>query len=87
MFSLQPPRHIPTLPNEYEGMTMTMIKLSDDLMRGIPAIAEFLGKSPKEVYNQAKRGHWPLFKVGDVWHGRRTTLIAHIRKLENGEVV
>jgi len=58
-------------------------KLADDLLDGVPAIAEFTGWSQRQVYYMAERGLLPLFKVSErKWSGRKSTLRKHIDALE-----
>jgi len=59
--------------------------LADDLLEGVAAIATFTGFKPRRVFYLAERGMLPLFKVGNRWCGRRSTLIQHIVRLEAGE--
>jgi hypothetical protein len=66
-------------------------ELKDDLLTGVPAIAAFLGKSPRQVYYLAEtedlpaEQKLPLFKIGSIWHARRSKLVEHIAKLEGGK--
>jgi hypothetical protein len=54
-----------------------MENLADDLLDGVPAIANFTGWPPRRVYYLAEKGLIPLFKVGDRWCGRKSTLRRH----------
>jgi excisionase family DNA binding protein len=57
--------------------------LADDLLTGVGEIAAFTGLTKREVYHLAPKGRLPVFKVGDrKWCARRSTLRAHIEKLE-----
>ena len=56
--------------------------LADDLIEGVQAISEFTGQTPRRVYYLAENGFLPLFKMGNIWCGRRSTLIRHFAKLE-----
>jgi excisionase family DNA binding protein len=61
--------------------------LADDLLTGVEAIAAFTGLTKREIYHLAPKGRLPLFKVGRrKWCGRRSTLRAHIEKLEAANV-
>jgi hypothetical protein len=59
--------------------------LADDLLEGVAAIATFTGFKPRRVFYLAENGKLPLFKVGNRWCGRKSTLIEHIARLEAGE--
>jgi hypothetical protein len=52
--------------------------LADDLLSGVPAIAEFTGRPSRRVYYLAEKKLIPLFKVGDRWCGRKSTLRPHL---------
>ena len=63
------------------------IELADDLLTGVEQIAAFTGLTKREVYHLAPKGKLPVFKVGDrKWCARKSTLKAHIEKLEAGHV-
>jgi hypothetical protein len=59
--------------------------LADDLLEGVAAIATFTGFKPRRVFYLAENGKLPLFKVGNRWCGRRSTLLDYFAKLEAGE--
>jgi hypothetical protein len=59
--------------------------LADDLLEGVGRIAKFMGIKPRRVFYLAEAGRLPLFKMGNRWCGRKSTLIDHIAKLERGE--
>jgi hypothetical protein len=59
-----------------------MKALADDLLDGAEAISAFTGWSKRRVFYLLEGGALPGFKVGNRWHARRTTLTAHIAKLE-----
>jgi hypothetical protein len=61
------------------------VVLADDLLEGVSQIAAFTGFKPRRVFYLAENGKLPLFKVGNRWCGRRSTLIDHIARLEAGE--
>ena len=56
--------------------------LADDLLDGVPEIAAFTGYSERRVYYLAEKKLLPLFKVGDRWTGRKSTLRKHYSNLE-----
>jgi hypothetical protein len=66
-----------------EFVSMEM-KLSDDLMVGAKPIAEWLGLPVRQVFYLAEMGRLPLFKMGKLWAGRKSTLKQHIETLERG---
>jgi hypothetical protein len=66
-----------------EGQT----SLSDDLLQGIRAIAEFTGFPERQVFYLAEKQRLPLFKIGSRWCARRSTLLAYIANLEKAAVV
>jgi hypothetical protein len=39
-------------------------RLADDLLRGAPAIADFLGTTNAAVYHIHRKGHLPIGKLG-----------------------
>lgn len=59
-------------------------KLADDLLRGVPAIADYTGESPRQTYDLLERGRLPGFKTpgGRVWHAFKSTLDEHYRRLD-----
>ena len=56
--------------------------LATDLLDGMPAIAKFYGCSERRGYYLAENRLIPAFKVGEKWCARKSTLRAHIEKLE-----
>lgn len=63
-------------------------KLSDDELKGIPAIAEFLGVTARRAYYLCERQQVPAFKLknSNVWRLRRSTYLNHIQELEAATV-
>jgi hypothetical protein len=59
-----------------------MTPLADDLLDGAGEIAAFLGWPKRRVFYALERGQIPGFKIGNKWHARRSTLTAHIARLE-----
>jgi hypothetical protein len=55
-----------------------MEKLADDLLDGVKAIAAFTGLPERRVYYLAENQLLPLFKLGDRWAGRKSTLRRHL---------
>jgi hypothetical protein len=58
-------------------------QLSADLLEGVQAIAEFTGLKPRRIFYLAENAKLPLFKIGNRWCARRSTLVAHIARLES----
>jgi hypothetical protein len=59
--------------------------LADDLLRGAEDIAEFLFGSKGErrrVYWLIERGQLPVFKLGETWFARKSSLISAIEARE-----
>src|SRR5262249_40084455 len=56
--------------------------LAGDLIEGVPAIAAFMGQKPRRTYYLAEKGTLPLFKFGNTWCGRKSTLLEYVAKLE-----
>ena len=59
--------------------------LASDLLEGVGRIARFTGLKPRRVFYLAESGRLPLFKIGNRWCARKSTLIEYIAKLERGE--
>jgi hypothetical protein len=65
--------------------------LASDLLDGVPAIAEFLGLTERQVYHLADprlgSRRLPLFKVGErKWFARKSSLRRYFESLEGGRV-
>jgi len=58
-------------------------RLGDDLMIGARVIAEWLGVPERKVFYWAGSGDIPLFKIGNQWAARKSTLTRHFAKLED----
>jgi hypothetical protein len=56
--------------------------LSDDLMIGVEAIAEFTGQPERRVFHMLASGQLPGFKLGSKWAARKSTLQQHIVERE-----
>jgi hypothetical protein len=56
--------------------------LAEDLMIGAKPIASFLGVPVRQVFYMAESGQLPMFKIGGKWAGRKSTITAHITRLE-----
>ncbi|WP_454917297.1 helix-turn-helix transcriptional regulator [Xanthobacter sediminis] len=55
---------------------------NQDLLYGVPAIAEFLNLKPAAVYHLAAKGTLPTFKIGAKVCARRSTLTAWLADQE-----
>jgi hypothetical protein len=62
-------------------------KLADDLLVGAKPIADYLGVPVRRVFYWAESRKLPVFKVGNLWAAKRSTLARHFEKLEAGEVI
>jgi hypothetical protein len=58
--------------------------LADDLLRGVPAIAAFLGENPRRMYYLLEKGLIPAGKVGASWVGSKRTIRAHLTQVTSG---
>ncbi len=61
---------------------MTDQSLADDLLRGVPAIAEWRGDPERRTYYLLENRQIPGFKIGNIWHSRKSTQLRHIEELE-----
>jgi excisionase family DNA binding protein len=57
--------------------------ISNDLLRGADAIANYLGFPRRAVYHAVSKGHLPSFRVGDTVCARKSTLTAWIAEQES----
>jgi hypothetical protein len=57
-------------------------ELADDLLTGAGKIAVFIGKPPCTTYHLLENEKLPAFKLGKIWHARKSTLRRHIEALE-----
>jgi hypothetical protein len=56
--------------------------LARDILEGAVAIAGFLGKTERQTNYLLEKKQIPAFKLGGRWHARKTTLAAHVERLE-----
>jgi hypothetical protein len=58
--------------------------LAGDILRGVPAIAEFTGEGQRQTYALLETGRLPAFKLkgSKIWHARKSTLRKHYEALE-----
>ncbi len=60
--------------------------LKGDMLSGVKEISRFLGLPERTVFNMLATGRLPgAFKIGAIWHARRTTILKGIEALERGE--
>jgi hypothetical protein len=55
--------------------------LADDLLRGIKAIAAFIGENERRVYYMAERGYLPVGREGSTYVASKRALLAHYTKI------
>ena len=60
------------------------ISLSDDLLRGVRAIAEFIGEDERRVYYKCEKSLIPCGKEGNVYIASRRRLREHYAALTSG---
>jgi len=51
-------------------------------MIGAKTVASWMGLPVRQIFYMAEGGQLPLFKIGGKWAGRKSTITAHIAKLE-----
>lgn len=61
--------------------------VAEDILRGVAAIAAFIGLPPRKCYYQLERGYLPAGKAGAEWIASRATLRAHHDRLCSGREV
>lgn len=54
------------------------MSLADDMVKGAKRLSEFTGFAEREIYDFAKSGALPLFKVGKHICGRKSELTARL---------
>jgi hypothetical protein len=66
--------------------------VAKDLNRGAAAIRDVVfgpesdAKGLRQIYRLLESGALPAFKLGDVWHMRTSTYLAHLNRLEQKTV-
>jgi len=55
--------------------------LADDILRGAPAIADFIGQTPKNTYYALENGLLPAGKEGGSWVASKEVISEHYRQL------
>lgn len=56
--------------------------ISNDLLEGAGAIAAFTGKTVRQANYLLETGQLPAFKIGRLWHMRRSTFMQFIEQQE-----
>ncbi len=56
--------------------------IGDDLMSGVPAIATECNWTESKTYHMLQTGKIPGFKIGKIWHLRKSRLKRHLDELE-----
>ena len=59
-----------------------MNELSTDMLKGVSAIAEWRGDNERRTYYLLEKKLIPGFKIGSVWHARKSTMLADIERRE-----
>jgi hypothetical protein len=62
--------------------SVTTEAFSSDILEGAAAIAAHTGKTLRQAHYLLETGQLPAFKIGKVWHMRRSTFQRHIEQLE-----
>jgi hypothetical protein len=61
------------------------VPLAEDLIEGATAIAAELNVKPRRAFQLMETKAIPAFKLAGTWFARRSTLRAHIERLERGD--
>jgi len=61
------------------------MKLADDVLSGVAAISEFTGDPVRRTYHLLETGQLPAFKLGGRWIARKSSILKHFEKLEEGQ--
>jgi hypothetical protein len=56
-------------------------RLSEDLLRGIKSIAEFIGETPRKTFYLAERKYIPIGKEGASWIASKKRLREHYQRI------
>lgn len=56
-----------------------LLSPADDLLRGVKAIAEFIGEEPAKANYQIARGYLPVTRRGRLIFGSKDVLRRHVR--------
>jgi hypothetical protein len=66
---------------------MTEATLADDMLRGAAKISEYTGDSERRTQYLLETKRLPAFKIGHVWHMRKSTYRAYVERLESHATV
>jgi hypothetical protein len=66
---------------EKHGDTAT---LAEDLLRGVPKIANYIGESVRRTYYLLNEGYIPAGKEGAFWVAQKSRLRAHYSSITSG---
>jgi hypothetical protein len=58
--------------------------ITDDALRGVVEIADFIGESQRRTFYLCERGLIPVGKLGSRWIASKTKLRAHYDKITSG---
>ena len=58
------------------------VRIADDLLDGIPAIAEFIGLEERQAYHLATTKRIPVFRLGRKVCAMKSSLRAHFDALQ-----
>lgn len=64
---------------------MASTNLADDLMKGVPTAAKFLGESDRAVYHMVEKGHIPFVRKGGSLFFRKSELNAAFSSTQPAE--
>jgi hypothetical protein len=62
---------------------MTDTDEAQDMLQGMAEIAVFTGNSERRTNYLLERKRLPAFKIGNIWHMRKSTYRAFIERLES----
>jgi hypothetical protein len=60
------------------------LSIAADTLRGIKAISEFIGETPRRTFYLAERGYLPCGKIGANYIASKQTLRAHYARITGG---
>lgn len=75
------------MPTDTSTISVASAPLGDDLLRGVPAIAAFIGEKPSRTYYMCERGYLPVGREGSLYVASRQVLKDHYVKLTSGAEV
>ena len=61
---------------------MDNIDLNQDLLSGTKAISGYWGCNERRGFYLLEKGLIPGFKLGHIWHARKSTIRAHVAERE-----